>query len=374
MDTDRPWWKDARRWPLATVAAELSIAARRGRHGPCPACGAEADNGRGPLNFYGPGNSQWKCHAGGCGATGAGLDLVGWTVNGRALNRADRAGYVSVRAWYASRGWCEPDPGAVGATRAPRKRPKPPPVPKPEAEPKRAPRAEVLALWEASRSVDLTGAELSALDRAAAAFLRARGFWPMTLAPLDVARVLPDPKGYRWPAWWPGSRDKWAPYQLTVRAYEPDGTLAGIHARAVLPLEEMRALELTRTKRDGTEEVSPKTRWPLGMDAGGLLMADAGGLAVLEADPEAAQGLRGVLVCEGLTDLLRAASRVAEERLPLGVLSAAAGGFSSLALVRWPPGIEVFIATHTDATGDKYKEQIREALTGRDVRLKRLPL
>jgi len=87
----------------------------------------------------------------------------------------------------------------------------------------------------------------------------------MTLSALDVARVLPDPKGYRWPTWWPGWRDTWAPYRLTVRAYEPDGTLAGLHARAVLPLEDMRPLDLTRTKSDGTEEPSPKTRWPLGM-------------------------------------------------------------------------------------------------------------
>lgn len=196
----------------------------------------------------------------------------------------------------------------------------------------------------------------------------------MTLSALDVARVLPDPEGYRWPAWWPGYRDKWAPYRLTVRAYEPDGTLAGLHARAVLPLEDMRPLGLTRTRRNGTEEVSPKTRWPLGMDAGGLLMADPGGLAVLEADPEAVQGLRGVMVCEGLTDLLRAASKVAEERLPLGVLAAAAGGFSALARVRWPPGLEVFTATDTDPAGDKYLDQIREALAGCDVRLRRLPL
>jgi len=103
-------------------------------------------------------------------------------------------------------------------------------------------------------------------------------------------------------------------------------------------------------------------------------MADAGGLAVLEADPMALGELRGVLVCEGMTDLLRAASKVAEERLPLGVLSAAAGGFSALALVRWPPGFEVFIATDPDAAGNRYQEQIREGLKGRNVRLKRLPL
>ncbi len=368
MNPDAPWWEEAKRWPLATVAAELDITARRGRYGPCPACGAEADNGRGVLRFYGPGESLWKCHGGGCGASGAGLDLVGWAVNGRELNRADPAGYAAVRAWYAARGWCEPDPRDEGATRTPRKRPKPPPEPKPEAEPKRAPRADLEALWGASSTLD------EPAPKEVAAFLDRRGFELERLAPLGLVRVLPNPSGYHWPSWWPGYRDTWAPYRLAVRAYEPDGTLAGIHARAVLPLEEMRVLGLTRTKRNGAEEMSPKTRWPLGMDAGGLLMASAGGLMVLEAHRYTTHKLRGVLVCEGLTDLLRASSKVAEERLPLGVLAAAAGGFSSLARVRWPEGFEVFIATDTDDTGDKYEEQIREALTGCDVRLKRLPM
>ena len=62
---------------------------------------------------------------------------------------------------------------------------------------------ELRALWAASARVDRLEGSPHPPDRAVVAFMRKRGLRLPELAALDVARVLPLPDAYKWPAWWP---------------------------------------------------------------------------------------------------------------------------------------------------------------------------
>lgn len=211
-----------------------------------------------------------------------------------------------------------------------------------EAEhPRRPPAAEVAALWESStRLTESTRAD---------AFLARRQLPRPELGALDVARVLPRGAEHRFPGWWPAS---WAStWALAVQAFEPDGSPASIHARAI------------RDVGDG-----PKTRWPKDHQAKGLLFADATGRALLGG--ESIERLRAVLLLEGLTDFLRGclwAARRMTQGERFAVLGIAAGGVSALAAVRWPAGSTLLIATDHDKAGEEYAEKILAAVGDRVI-------
>lgn len=202
--------------------------------------------------------------------------------------------------------------------------------------PKRPPHTEIKYLWQRSQRLTLP----SRVDK----FLKIRGINSRDVGYLDVARAFPHYGLFF--KWWPQSWVKH--YALIVQAFEPDGTLASIHGRAIDDVG------------DG-----PKTRWPAGFQAKGLLFADERGQALLQCMPIVL--LHGVLIVEGLTDFLKAsiwaAIRETRRHEGIAVFGITAGGASALNKVRWQMNnVPAFIATDDDAVGEKYAAAIHQAL------------
>lgn len=315
------WWEIAAAVPVSEVAAALGLETVRSGLSPCPACGAERRDRRGAVGLRRD-DRGWHCFK--CQVSGDGIDLAALALfekRGREL-RAEQA--VELRAWFAARGWCPPEDVAVEIPKW-----KPPP-PKPPVPPKRVPRVELKALWEACVPVDPAGI--------VGAFLREREMEPEALLP-GMIRQLPEE--WTWPRWWPAPWSR--SWQLVALLREPDGSPVAFHGRAV----------------DGA---TPKTRNPLGAEVAGTFLASSEGLALLRGESKADE----VLVVEGFTDWLRAAL-ICAGRMP--VLGGISGSFRALGEVRWPEGCRVWIATDEDAAGERYAQQAQEALGDRARRL-----
>lgn len=378
--------------PLIDIASALGIEAKHGRSlAPCPGCNADvrgysSGDRRGPIGLTAD-TQGWRCHR--CDAAGDAIDLVAYSVGQARLGDLDDADKRRVHQFYAERRWCAPLlVMGRGQALTPHRldlpgsaRPSLPRAEIPEPALQRPPSAEIAALWEASAPVDRTMANpqqrasastrrdpgpLQSHENAAvsadrhpsapelwpALYLADRGFYAPQAARLDIVRILP--LRYPWPHWWP---TPWARhYRLVARAFEPNGRLASLHARAVP------AYDIDGQK---AREPHPKTRWPKGYAAGGLLFANPAGLTLLRG--QAPTGLGGVLIVEGLTDLMRAALVIAEASLPLAVLGATSGGFRALAQVRWPDGVKIYAATDPDATGHRYASEVATALMPKPV-------
>lgn len=221
---------------------------------------------------------------------------------------------------------------------------------------KRPPHAEVQALWDASRRVGETSAIPSKNYHNASMFLlgrrKASGAWEYgprelrLLHELDLCRVLPEPDAYKYPSWWPSC---WAnTWVLAVRAHEPDGTLASLHARAVIGSDELKKNEL------------PKTRWPLRCEAKQLLFADHNGLNILCNN--ASPSIESVFIVEGLTDFLAAVLFSVRNNRRLAVFGFTSGGEAAFGKIRYPEGKIVYVASDNDKTGDRYAIAIRSAI------------
>lgn len=210
----------------------------------------------------------------------------------------------------------------------------------------RLPALEVSRFWDAC--VGVTGA-----SGQAAAFLAKRGYDAQELERHDLARLAPlAPDLF---PWW---CSRWvADHRLVVPAWTPGGLLASLHARSV-------------------SGALPKTLWPWsGPDqeynvASGLLFADAGALALMSGTDKRP---RRVLLCEGVTDYLRAALAVAASGGDGVVIGGTSGSWSGLARVSWPEGCEFFDATDADEGGSKQREAILSAL-GKDRRIRRVEI
>lgn len=296
---------------------------------------------------------MWRCHS----ACGEGGDAVRFTERSRGVEFVEAVRYLAGLVGVEL-----PKPGkGTRSKRAPGHAPAkpravaPPPLPRPPPE-------EVEGLWSASSA-------LSAAPAASPAgrFLASRG-WSAAdvelLSDLDLARFLPRPEAYAFPEWWPGS---WAStWRLVVRAWEPSGTLAAVHARAILP------------------DTDPKTRWPLGLDGrfryGDLLFADVWGEALLRGG-DLPGGLEAVVVVEGLTGFLNFTLRAKEAGRHVAVLGITSGSTPALRRVPWPTGLRCLVATDdTDAppakgglpTGERYAREVVEALRPRGVLVERV--
>ena len=234
----------------------------------------------------------------------------------------------------------------------------------------RPPRAEVAAYWSACWPLDT--AKRDEWGVPAYTFLSRRNYLPFlrVIVRHDLARWAPPNEEQRPPRWW-GWR--WPEtYRLVVRAFEADGQIGSLHARAILDLP-----------ADGRRP-PPKTRWPRhpdsdkGYDATELLFACPLGQQLLRGEP--IPHLGAVLVCEGLTDWLMGAAVFHDsmewmEAGPtkdyprIAVLGAAAGGFSALRKIRWPAGdYEVWCATDLDLAGTRYAIQVAEAVAPRTIK------
>lgn len=339
------WWEEIKARGVADVARAWDLEPgpmAAGRHTwPCPACAAptrhtKQRDKRGAVGLT-PDGQGWRCHQ--CDEGGDAVTFAAHLALGR--GRWSGSDGAELRAECAARGLCEPEPGAAPRAPTPRRPMPPPSAPVAEA-PVRPPAAELAALWGASlRLTDVPpwdgGPEWTGAVRE---YLSGRGLDVGTLAELDMARVLPRPERFVYPSWWPSA---WAStWRLVVRAFEPTGELASIHARAIVP------------------GVRPKDRWPLGCGAGGLFLADPRGVAFLRG--ELAPPPLGVVVTEGLTDTLAMALDPAWSGDGLPVVGVTSGSLRAFASVSWPRETACVVATDADAPGERYAEQIREAV------------
>lgn len=305
---------------ILDVARHLGLAIRSNRFGPCPACNKDLPR-HPPLTPRHKG-SGWLCAH--CKASGDAARLAAWVIAKEP--RPDAQGWARVRASLGAAGWCSRGEGEAWTPTAR--------APAPEA-PYPA-QAELWRLLRACRPV-LTSAP-------AAAFWARRRF-----GPAYPAAVLPDV--FPWPSWWPF---RGSPWSLVVSMVDAGGTVRSIHAR--------------HTEAVAVE--GGKTRWPFERNAKRLLFADpALARPMLRGE---AVAVRQVLVVEGITDYLAAASRPSPG---LAVVGACSGGFGALADIRIPPDAVVYAATDTDPAGDRYASEIAHALRGkvRDIRRLRLP-
>lgn len=348
------WIEQARQVSLQAAAQDAGLTVARNSMAPCPMCGAVTRGSRdkrGPIGFSRDGYG-WMCHR--CGAKGDVIDLVSITSCGNLFRNIDKLQQRSVRAWFSKRGACPPPNGQdFEATQPVRQLPKRDPQ-QPTQNNERPPKEELKALWASTHSIvdglDLPPEFSDNLDD----WMIRKEFSPILCSRLNIVRILPTPTQFNWPGWWPKS---WSnDYRLVAPAYEMDGTFASIHAR---------------TCRD--QEGKPKTRWPKGCKAGGLLMANPMAVKMMRGDPLDFQGdVPGLLVCEGFTDFLRAALTAMNEGLLLPIIAGTSGCFRHLREAKIPEGLNIFIATDPDEKGEEYADIISKQLAAHPIY--RLPL
>lgn len=322
------WLDDLNARPVVDVAQSLAYRVVNGQIGPCPACKAEhrsKSDKRPPIGTISSGLG-WECHA---------CKIKGSTVSFAALH------YVGEIPGKGSPRWRDLQAQVIAAglvvDTAPRSQEPAPP-------PKRLTSAEVLDVWNRCLRVDTLDEE-----DAASGFLSGRAFGPPSaLAALDVVRVMP--VGMATPWWWPAG---WShTWRLVTLAYEADGTVASMHARAVVDTD------------------AGKTRWPKAQRIkDGPREAEAREL--LFASPVAVRLLRGeifesltLIVGEGLTSLVNA-SLLLRDRANVAVITATSGGFTALRNVKWPAKCVVYVATDDkdkDGTGEKYAREVLASL------------
>jgi len=322
------WIAQARNASLIDVASALNVKLGRNNSlGPCPHCGAEKRGSadvRAPIGMNATRNG-WRCHQ--CGAVGDVVDLVAYAIIGKRLRECEKDGQHAVVTWFKGRGYVK-DNGMV-----PEKKASAPPKSRP-------PKSEVQQFWLSSMSVH----DIVAVTE----FLESRRFDLRSVGKVGFVRATAEMGQRSWPKWWPKI---WAKsYRLVTPAYDTDGNFVSLHARAVVEVEKGRG----------------KTRWPRGYESGGLFMANRLGVQLLKGHN--LDDVRGLLICEGLTDLLRASACAVESEVPLAVLSGTSGSFKHLSKVQIPQDLPVYTAMDPDTQGAKYLSEIRKALSSHQVR------
>lgn len=304
---------------------------------PCPACGEatrhhKTKDRRGAVGLTRDA-AGWRCFQ--CDASGDAFGFAAWAELKRAPRRGDARAVLEV---CAGLGLCDDPTGKAAARGVVRRMPSPPPVEAPRLE--RPPAGELAALWRCAQPL----AEVSSRDPARA-YLEARGFAPDRLAWAgDMVRVLSTDAGP--PGWWPAP---WcSTWPVVFPAYDALGRMVSIHARAVSKMAE------------------PKTRWPKGYAAGGLLFADETARTFLQAggDVAAIAGLEAVVIAEGATDTLKLAQVLEGSPVTWGVLGYTSGSGPALEHIAWPSTLPCLVAVDDDDAGDAYAVEVRRALRG----------
>ena len=77
-------------------------------------------------------------------------------------------------------------------------------------------------------------------------------------------------------------------------------------------------------------------------------MANEGAQKLMRQEPD--QDLSGLLICEGITDFMRACEQSFRESLNLAILAGTSGSYKSLAKINIPTDLKIFIATDSDAS------------------------
>jgi hypothetical protein len=345
---DTPWWDEAKARPMADVARELGLRSTRG-HGatPCPACGADkrgSDDPRGPLYLV----TGWSCLQ--CSKKGSTIDLVAYMLTGSRLDPKNPASAGPVRAWYAARGWCDPDPRAEGQPPPVARVPVPPAAP-PEP-PKRATAAELEALWSQCLPVgDHPEARSYFAHRAQGTTTPPIDTW--RLEDLGLVRVLP--RTARCPAWANGWIE--GDYRLIVQTFDAAGRFAGVRGRYIGK----------GTPPDGR----PKARAPTGLDTAGLVLACPLGRQILATGAIPAWWPKGtplgVVVVEGEPDWWRTCTRYSEaaETAPAVLSLPGSGAWAAELAARIPSGAVVATWTDPDPAGLRMAQQVRDSVKDR---------
>ena len=349
------WIDEAKQAELGQIASLLGLEQGRGRSlTPCPSCQAvhrseSQRDFRGPVGVRADAHG-WACHR--CHAKGDALDLVAFAVAADKLRHLDEADRQRVWDWYADRGFCTPRTGHTGQSPKPVIGTQPVRSSVPAevgayAESHRPPTDEVERLWDMTTSVRKTLSRHRVGN--VSVFLTLRKLERLDPALQKVVRVTP--LDHDWPAWWPA---RWAKhFRLVTRAWEPDGRLGSLHARAV-PLYSRHEFGKI------IAEPARKTTWPKGCQAGELLFADTLGHALLKG--QRPDGIDKVLIVEGLTDLMRATHAVACGQMPVAVVGGTSGSWRALERVKWPHDLSFYVATDPDPTGHKYAQEIIDAI------------
>ena len=270
--------------------------------------------------------SAWQCH--GCGNKGDVVDLVSYCLFESKLRDMTVKQKAKVRAWF--------DDAAGNKTYEPRStEPKPP---------KRPNRQELVSLWKASKPLmKMNGCREDQMVRD---FLKLRNFDLELLNETGIVRATPLPNQHQWPKWWPS---KWSPtWRLICPAFEANGKVASLHARAVID-----------------KEVRPKSRWPMGCEANGLVLANKQGVSMLRGKP--LPDLEALLICEGITDLFRAATAAIHENMNIAILSGTSGSFSKIHEMLIPERLDIVICTDPDEAGEAYAQLLKKKLKGKKV-------
>jgi hypothetical protein len=327
------WEADAcRNADLVGTAEELGFTSLRGGINPCPACGV--DQRLDPVNvFIGERDKRqrWKCHR--CGAGGTVVDLVSFDQAGESHSPSQRPQVAAtVRAWFAVRGACEPDPYQTPQDALQSPAPMRRPLPRPRAEEPRQPppAVEVRALWDACVSVTD--------DPEVARWLAdERGLDPGAVADLDLARALPH--GVALPTWAAVGRQTWAAggWRLILPCFDATGELATVKARRIAT-------------------GAPKEVAPGGCSVVGTVYANGAARAMLTDRTPA-----DVVITEGGPDWLTWAHLDAA-RAVFGVYT---GGWGESIGERIPDGVRVALRTHDDKGGRKLAEAVRRTLPDR---------
>ena len=182
-----------------------------------------------------------------------------------------------------------------------------------------------------------------------------RRFSPKLLDTTACIRILPLPNDYKYPDWF--SHQWGGIYRIAAPCFEPDGKFASIHCRSV-------------AYSRGRQPSGSKTRWPTGYEAGGLLMANP--IAQSMMSGKLASSIDGFLICEGITDFMRACEQAHRESMRLAIVAGTSGSYKSLSKIKIPEDLNVFIATDSDDSGDDYAAEICDQLP--QHKLFRVPL
>lgn len=321
--------RDRLRDPIGLVThLGLGEKVKRQQRGVMILCPAHNENTPSCSVRVGPdGTVQVRCH--GCGFSGDGFTLIACVHN--LDSRRDFRRVLEIAAEFTGYDLGAARTGPIA----------PPPVRQPPPPPQRPPYAQLKQLWHYCLKPTLIHADR---DNDALMFLVRRKLSPVTLADMDLVRIMPrglladDDRPW---SWWPNRwHDTW---RLFMRAYDVHGHLASVQARAVVDTD------------------GPKTRWPFECSAQGLLFGNRRGILMLRREEPIDQPpLARVVIVEGMTDTMAMSEDMRGQ--PVAVLGVTSGSAAVLREVAWPRHVPVHIRTDLDDAGDRYADEIAASL------------
>ena len=339
------WIQSAKNARITTAAASLQYSRGNGQSiYPCPSCGllerGSNDKKRGPVGFA-RNEMAWQCYQ--CGSKGDVVDFVSHHFFQQPLRNLEKNQRSVIRDWFAEQGYCTPS--GVPSHIQPDPTTRPVVTPMPTKGYVRPPENELQQLWSASTTVEAALEQPATFANRLGKWLIDRRFSPKLLDTTACIRILPLPNEYKYPEWFP---HQWGGiYRVAAPCFEPDGTFASIHCRSV-----------TYTK--GRQPSGSKTRWPTGYEAGGLMMANSYAQRMMQST--LSSSIDGLLICEGITDYMRACEQAHRESLRLAIVAGTSGSYKALGKMSIPSDLKIFIATDSDASGDDYAVTICDQL------------